>query len=65
MKCQVYPQRQQVNPECALLTPALVQSGVLPPECAYLQHCASNKCAQRHISELSQHLQRRLLRYLK
>jgi uncharacterized cysteine cluster protein YcgN (CxxCxxCC family) len=64
MECQVYSQRNNVNPECALLTPALVRSGVLPPGCAYLQYCKSDDMADRHISELSPRVQRRLLRQL-
>lgn len=64
-KCRVYSQRQKLNPECTLLTPALVQAGVLPSGCAYLQHCGSCRGARQHISELPPRLQRRLLRYLK
>lgn len=65
MECKIYSQRQEINSECALLTPALVQSGVLPPECAYLKNCGSSKGAGQHISKLPQRLQRRLLRHLK
>ncbi|MCA1796180.1 MAG: hypothetical protein LC645_01325 [Geobacteraceae bacterium] len=64
-ECQIYSQRQKINPECAMLTPALVQSGVLPAGCAYLQYCGSSRGAEQHISELPTRLQRRLLRHLK
>jgi uncharacterized cysteine cluster protein YcgN (CxxCxxCC family) len=64
MKCRVYSARQQVNPECATLTPAVVASGVLPSECAYLQYCATSNGATHHIDELPARLQRRLMREL-
>ncbi|MFO7831064.1 MAG: hypothetical protein R6V18_03650 [Desulfuromonadaceae bacterium] len=65
MECQVYSQRQKVNPECAILTPDLVQSGVLPPECAYLKYYGLSEGTGQHISVLPPRLQRRLLRHLK
>lgn len=65
MECQVYFQRQNVNPECAMLTPDLVQSGVLPPECAYLEYYGLRGGAGQHITVLPPRLQRRLLRHLK
>ncbi len=34
--CRIYPQRSELNPECARLTPQLVTSGILPPDCPYV-----------------------------
>ena len=34
--CRIYAQRSELNPECARLTPKLVTSGILPPDCPYV-----------------------------
>lgn len=33
--CLVYPERATLQPECVRLTPQLVRSGILPPDCPY------------------------------
>jgi uncharacterized cysteine cluster protein YcgN (CxxCxxCC family) len=42
LHCRVYPERQEKQPECAHLTPELVQSGVLPDDCPYVTMLNSN-----------------------
>ncbi|MDD2557395.1 MAG: hypothetical protein PHH87_03795 [Desulfuromonas sp.] len=64
MECSIYPNRNVVNPQCAILTPDIVCSGALPPECAYLQVLKCDMCANHHITELPAPLQRRLMRHL-
>lgn len=64
MQCRIYLQRRELNPECAVLTPAVVESGVLPPECAYVSHFNVGHSQQNHVSELPRRLRRRLLQQL-
>ncbi|MDY0212959.1 MAG: hypothetical protein RBR06_08135 [Desulfuromonadaceae bacterium] len=64
MECSIYPNRNMINPQCAILTPKLVRSGALPPGCAYLQALECDACASHHITELPASLQRRLMRHL-
>ena len=33
--CRVYPQRFDAEPECTKVTPSVVHSGMMPPDCGY------------------------------
>jgi uncharacterized cysteine cluster protein YcgN (CxxCxxCC family) len=35
--CRIYHQRSELNPDCARLTPGLVQTGILPNDCPYVK----------------------------
>ena len=35
--CRIYHQRSELNPECALLSPELVKTGILPDDCPYVK----------------------------
>jgi len=34
--CRIYLQRSELHPECAQLTPALLEAGILPEDCPYV-----------------------------
>ena len=36
-QCRIYAQRSEINSGCARLTPELVTSGILPPDCPYVK----------------------------
>ncbi|MCD6582823.1 MAG: hypothetical protein J7K90_13600 [Desulfuromusa sp.] len=35
--CRIYNQRAELYPDCAHLTPELVQTGILPADCPYVK----------------------------
>ena len=35
-QCRIYPQRSELHPECARLTPEIAASGFLPEDCPYV-----------------------------
>lgn len=35
--CKIYDQRSELHPDCARLTPELVQAGILPEDCPYVE----------------------------
>jgi len=35
--CKIYSQRAVIYPECARLTPELVEAGILPDDCPYVK----------------------------
>ena len=50
--CTIYRRRKSLNPECAILTPALIRAGILPEQCPYLAHVEGGRGTPRHIREL-------------
>ncbi len=34
--CNIYHQRDQLHPDCARLTPELLEAGILPADCPYV-----------------------------
>ncbi len=42
-QCRIYAQRSEINPGCVRLTPELVVSGILPPDCPYVTRSNSVK----------------------